>query len=176
MTSGWSRAARERAEQRRLAAAELFAASVSQAEVARRLGVSTAAVCKWHGRWVTQGVEGLRSRRAPGMQPWLSQSQQTELTRVLTASPRASGFTGGWTLARVATVIRTRFGVRYHSPSGVWSLLHRMGFTVQRPARRAVERDQDAIDAWREHTWSQVVEPPKPAEPGSAAPTSPASA
>jgi putative transposase len=172
MANGWSKAAREQAEQRRLAAAELFAQRVPQAEVARRLGVSAQAVCVWHRRWGADGVDGLRRKRAPGFQSWLTDDQLAELTRVLTAGAQASGFDGGWTLARVATVIRHRFGVRYRYPSGVWKLLHRIGFTAQRPARRAVERDQDAVNAWREHTWSQVVEAPGPAGHGSVAPTS----
>lgn len=174
MAGGWSKAAREQAERRRLAATELFVQQVPQAEVARRLGVSAQAVCVWHRRWDAEGVDGLRRKRAPGFQPWLTDDQLGELAQVLAAGAPASGFDGGWTLARVATVIRRRFGVRYRYPSGVWKLLHRIGFTAQRPARRAVERDQNAIDAWREHTWSQVVETPEPAGHGSAAPTSPA--
>src|SRR5207245_7129775 len=112
----------------------------------------------------------------PGNPPLLDARQRAELAEVLKADPKASGFDGGWTLARVATVIRRRFGVLYRHPSVVWNLLHRLGFSVQKPARRAIERDEQAIAHWREHTWSQLVEPPTPAERGSAAPTSPASA
>jgi transposase len=116
----------------------------------------------------------LRSKGSPGYPPLLNEQQRSELVDVLNAGPKASGFTGGWTLARVATVIRRRFRVRYRYPSTVWALLHRLGFTVQKPARRAVERDEQAITDWRVHTWTQLVEPPEPAERGSAAPTSPA--
>ncbi|MEU0555733.1 winged helix-turn-helix domain-containing protein [Dactylosporangium sp. NPDC006015] len=69
------------------------------------------------------------------------------------AHRRAAGVwvPGGWTLARVATVIRRRLGVVYRYPSSVWNLLHRLGFSAQRPARRAVERDEQKITDWREH-------------------------
>jgi transposase len=169
-----SKAEREQAEQRRLAAAELFAHNVPQAEIAHRFGVTTTAVRTWHKRWLADGADGLRSKGQPGYPPLLDQAQRAELVEVLNAGPKASGFDGGWTLARVAAVIRRRFAVVYRYPSAVATLLHRLGFTVQKPARRAVERDEQAIADWRKHTWSQVVEPPAPAGRGSAAPTSPA--
>jgi putative transposase len=169
-----SKAEREQAEARRLAAAELFAGGVARAEIARRLRVSATAVRKWHQRWLAEGADGLRSKGQPGYPPLLDEQQRRELVDVLNAGPKAAGFTGGWTLARVATVIRRRFGVRYRYPSAVWTLLHRLGFSLQRPARRAIERDEQAIIDWRQHTWSQVWERPKPAERGSAAPMSPA--
>jgi transposase len=169
-----SKAEREQAEARRLAAAELFAQDVPQAEIARRFGVTATAVRTWHKRWLADGVDGLRSKGQPGYPPLLDGQQRSELVDVLGAGPKASGFDGGWTIARVATVIRRRFGVLYRYPSAVATLLHRLGFSVQKPARRALERDEQAVTAWREHTWSQVLEWPPPAEHGSAAPTSPA--
>jgi transposase len=174
MASVGGKAEREQAEARRFAAAELFADGVAQVEIARRLGVTATAVCKWHKRWLAEGVDGLRSKGQPGYPPLLNEQQRGELAEVLKTSPKASGFTGGWTLARVATVIRRRFGVLYRHPSVVWNLLHRLGFTVQKPARRALERNERAITDWREHTWSQVLEWPPPAGHGSATPTSPA--
>jgi transposase len=175
MPQGYSKAEREQAEVRRLAAVELFTQQVPQAEIARRFGVTATAVRTWHKRWLAGGADALRSTGQPGYPPLLNQAQRTELVGVLNAGPEASGFRGGWTIARVATLIRARFGVLYRYPSAVATLLHRLGFTVQKPARRAVERDEQAIADWREHTWSQVVERPPPAGRGSAAPMSPAS-
>ena len=174
MANVGGKAEREHAEARRLAAAELFAQGVGPAEIARRFGVTAQAVSGWRKRWRAEGVDGLRSQGQPGYPPLLDEAQRTELVGVLKAGPEACGFRGGWTLARVATVIRRRFGVVYRYPSVVWNLLHRLGFSVQKPARRAVERDEQAITNWREHTWSQVLEWPPPAGRGSAAPTSPA--
>jgi transposase len=174
MANVGSRAEREQAEARRLAAAELFAQGIGPAEIARRFAVTPQSVSGWRKRWRAEGADGLRSKGQPGYPPLLNEAQRTELVGVLDAGPKASGFTGGWTLARVAIVIRRRFGVLYRYPSAVSTLLHRLGFTVQKPARRAVERDERAIAEWRTHTWGRLVERPEPVGHGSAAPTSPA--
>jgi transposase len=72
----------------------------------------------------------------------------------LTAVRVFGWFDGGWTLANVATVIRRRFVVVYRYLPPVASPLHQRGFTVQRPARRAIEPDEQAVTGWREHTWA----------------------
>ena len=127
---------RERLEARRLRAAELFAAGVHQAEVARQLGVSAQAVGVWHRRWEAGGTDGLRSKGPSGPAPRLSDQQLARVSQALLAGATANGFTGElWTLDRVALVIERLTGVRHH-PAHVWALLrHRLGWTVQRPAR-----------------------------------------
>ena len=136
MANVGSRAEREQAEARRLAAAELFAQGVGPAEIARRFAVTPQSVSGWRKRWLAEGADGLRSTGQPGYPPLLNEQQRSELVGVLGAGPKACGFTGGWTLARVAIVIRGRFAVLYRYPSAVSTLLHRLGFTVQKPARR----------------------------------------
>jgi transposase len=78
----------------------------------------------------------------------------------------ANGFTGElWTLVRIAMVIERLTGVRYH-PAWVWALLHhRLGWSVQRPKRRAAERDQVAIDRWVKECWPAIKQTPNGAEP-----------
>jgi NADH dehydrogenase len=79
-----------------------------------------------------------------------------ELEAVLDASPAAWGWVDQcWTLARIADVARRRFGVDY-TLAGLDLLLHRIGWSVQIPARRAAERDEAAITTWREETWPVV--------------------
>lgn len=57
---------------------------------------------------------------------------------------------------RARRVIAETFGVIYADSSGVWRLLKAMGWSVQVPARRAVERNEGAIAAWIEQTWPQI--------------------
>ena len=152
-------------ETRRLRAAALFTAGVRQAEVARHLEVSAQAVSVWHTRWQHGGSEALRSRGMSGPSPRLSDAELATVEQALLKGATANGFTGElWTLERIALVIEHLTGVRHH-PAWVWALLrHRLGWSVQRPKRRAVERDQAAIDRWVKERWPQILQTPNGAE------------
>ena len=157
---------RDRLEARRLRAAELFATGVRQAEVARQLGISAQAVSVWHRRCKAGGPEALPSKGPSGPVPRLSDAQLATVERVLLDGAGANGFVGElWTVDRVALVIERLTGVRHH-PAHVWALLrHRLGWTVQRPARRAAERDQAAIDQWVARGWPRIKQTPNGAKP-----------
>jgi transposase len=157
---------RDRLQARRLRAAELFAAGVHQAEVARQLGVSAQAVSVWHARWKEGGTEALRSRGPSGPAPRLSDTQLAQVEQALLDGAAANGFIGElWTLERIALVIQRLTRVHHH-PAWVWALLrHRLGWTVQRPRRRAAERDQAAIDRWVKERWPAIKQTPNGAEP-----------
>ena len=168
---------RDRLEARRLRAAELFAAGVRQAEVARQLGVSAQAVSVWHGRWQAGGADALRSRGPSGPAPRLSDGQLATVEQAVLEGAAAHGFVGElWTLDRIAIVIQRLTGVRHH-PAHVWALLHhRLGWSVQRPVRRAAERDQAAIDRWVKERWPRILQTLNDAEPAWSSSTSPRSA
>jgi transposase len=157
---------RDQLQARRLRAAELFAAGVHQAEVARQLGVSAQAVGLWHARWQSGGPEALHSRGPSGPSPRLSDAQLATVEQALLEGATANGFTGElWTLERIALVIERLTGVGHH-PAWVWALLrHRLGWSVQRPVRRAAERDQAAIDRWVKERWPAIKQTPNGAEP-----------
>jgi transposase len=140
---------RQQLQARRLHAAELFAAGVRQAEVARQFGVSRQSVHLWYQRWQAAGPDALRSQGPTGPAPRLSDSQLRWVEQALLKGAGANGFVGElWTLDRIAIVIERLTGVCHH-PAWVWALLHhRLGWSVQRPVRRAAEGDQVAIERW----------------------------
>ena len=148
---------RGRREQVRLAAAELIEAGASDREVARRLRVSRMSANRWRRALAAGGRAALASKGAGGAKCKLNAPQLRELEAVLDAGPAASGWDEDqcWTLARIAEVIRARFRVGY-TLAGVDLLLHRIGWSVQVPARQAAERDEARIAAWREETWPVV--------------------
>jgi transposase len=168
---------RQRLQARRLRAGELFATGIRQAEVARQLGVSRQSVHLWHKRWQAQGADGLHSQGPTGPAPRLSDSQLQQVEQALLKGPGANGFVGElWTLDRIAIVIDRLTGVRHH-PAWVWALLrYRLGWSVQRPVRRAAERDQDAIDRWVKQRWPAIKQTPTGAEPVWSSSTRPRSA
>jgi transposase len=140
-------------EARRLQAAQLFAQGLSQAAVSRRLGVKPASVCRWHQTWSEGGAEALRQQRPAGRRPRLSGSQLERLEQELVKGPQAQGYRSElWTTGRIGKLIRKLFGVGYHRGQ-VWRLLGQMGWSPQRPALRARERDEGAIAHWRRRHW-----------------------
>jgi transposase len=173
---GLTAAERARREQVRLAAAELIEAGASDREVARRFRVSLMSANRWRRALAAGGQAALASKGAGGTKCKLSAAQLRELEAVLDAGPAAAGWADQcWTLARIAGVISERFKVEY-TLAGVDLLLHRIGWSVQVPARQAAERDEAAIAAWREETWPVVKKRWRTWAPGSASRTSPARA
>jgi transposase len=162
-------------EQRRLEAARMFAHGATQAEVARTFGVSAQAACVWYRRWHQGGEAALRGAGRAGRRPRLSPAELDAVDQALRSGPQAFGFaTELWTLARIAAVIEQLTGVRFH-PGHVWRLLRRLGWSPQRPARVARERDEAEIARWREQEWPRIKGGRASAAPGSASWMSPAS-
>jgi len=158
-------------EARRLQAARLFSQGETQGAVARALGVTTAAVNHWHQRWRAKGRWGLKGAGRAGRKPKLDAQQLAKVERALRAGPGAHGFTTAlWTLPRVATVIQRMTGVRHH-PSHVGRLLQQLDWSLQRPGRRARERDEPAIERWKTRRWAQLKKTPGAAAPGSSSRT-----
>lgn len=128
----------------------------SQSQVAHRLDVTPAAVCQWVKARRSGGDEALRAKPHPGRPPALNAKQLAQLEKLLLRGPTRYGYrTELWTLRRVAEVIVEQFGVEY-DPSGVWHVLRRMGWSCQKPERRARERDEDAIATWRKTDWPRI--------------------
>jgi transposase len=104
----------------------------------------------------------------------LDRDQLAELDRVLDAGPAAAGWEDQrWTLARVRNLVMRKFGVQYTIP-GTWYLLRRRGWSCQLGASRATERDDCAIEMWKE-TRPRVKGPRRPSAAGSSSRTRPAS-
>ena len=167
---------RARRERVRLAAAEQVEAGASDREVARRFRVSRMSANRWRRALAGGGKAALASKGAGGARCKLSPAQLRELEAVLDAGPAAWGWQDQcWTLARIGGLVRERFRVEY-TLAGLDVLLHRIGWSVQVPARRAAERDEAAIAAWREETWPVIKGRRRTWAPGSASRMSPARA
>ena len=144
-------------ERRRRHAIALLQAGVSYREVARQIGATLSSVVRWHQAHRRDKWNGLSARPIPGRPCRLSAAQQEQLKGVLLRGAEAAGYrTELWTLKRIGEVIRKRFGVRY-SRVGVWALLrHGLGWSWQKPERRALERDEAAIAQWKREEWPRL--------------------
>jgi transposase len=148
-------------EGRRLRALELFETGWKAIRIAAALGVTRGAVSQWLKAARAGGNQALRRRPRPGATPKLTADQRAQIPALLSQSAETYGFVGDvWTTKRVATVIFRTFGVRYH-PAHVSRLLRQIGWTVQKPIRRATQRDEAAIAAWREERWPSLKAKPR---------------
>src|SRR5215218_10007024 len=141
-------------EERRLTAATLLRqGQLSQADIAWRVGVSRASVFRWAATLAQEGPRGLEARPIPGPSSRLDQKAWTRLGRLLDRGAVAAGFaTERWTLGRIAALIAREFRVHYH-PRYLERPLKAHGFSVQRPATRAKERDELVIAVWPKRDW-----------------------
>jgi transposase len=173
---GLDAAERARRERVRLAAAEMIEAGASDREVAKRFRVSRMSANRWRRTLAAGGREALASKGAGGAKCKLAAAHVAELVEILDAGPAAAGYADQcWTLARVADQVWQRFGTEY-TLAGIDVLLHRIGWSVQVPARRAAERDEEKIARWRGDTWPVIKGRRRTWAAGSAGKTSPARA
>ncbi len=148
-------------EKRRMQAARLLEKGYIEAEVARRVGVHRQSVSRWAKQLAEQGRKGLKKAGRAGRKSRLTDEQLRRLESVLKAGPEQLGYsTGIWTAARVGHFIQREFGVRY-TKEHVWWVLRQLGWTCQRPAGRAIERDEEKIGWWKKERWPVLKKTPK---------------
>lgn len=145
---------------RRRQALELYDEGRSLNEVGRLVGCAPSSVMRWRNARDEGGEQALKVKSASGRPPKLTAKQKRKLEKILLKGPLAAGYrTDLWTTARIAEVIERTFGVTYHRDH-IGRLLKQMGWSHQKPERRALERDQAEIDRWLEEDWPRVKKTP----------------
>ncbi len=150
----------EELERRRKRAIDLLQEGCQPVEVAQRVGADRRSVRRWNAAYRARGLDGITRKPVPG-RPWkLDKKSRKKFERILLKGAKAAGFpTDLWTCPRVAEVIRARFGVCYHVDH-IGRLLHSFGWSPQKPARRAIERDEDFIQGWIKAEWPRIKKKP----------------
>ena len=147
-------------EARRIRAWELKEAGWKPIRIAEALGVTRGAVSQWFKAAEVGGVEALRKRTGGGPKPGLSETDLKRLEQLLTQGAQAHGFRGEvWTRARVGEVIKREFGLVY-TPEHVGNLLKKIGWSRQKPLKRASQRNEGAIEQWRNEKWAGLKKKP----------------
>jgi transposase len=144
----------EAIEARRIAGARMLKRRVAQADVARELDVSRQAVSVWARQLAeVKGAVGKLKAKTLGRPKRLDAEQCESLSRMLVAGALQAGFpTELWTVKRVRAVVAREFSVEY-SQTGCWELLRSLGFSPQKPEKRATQRNEQAIVEWKRRTW-----------------------
>lgn len=142
-------------EQRRRDAIGMLRQGMKPAAVAKAVRASLVSVGRWR-KAARSGPRALAARPTPGRPPKLGPADLQKLLTLLRQGPVFHGFaTELWTLARVSVLIERHWGVKYH-PGHVWRLLQSLGWSSQKPERRARERDEAAIERWRQTDWPRI--------------------
>lgn len=128
----------------------------SQVAVARRLGLHPVTVAKWVARHRADGDDALAAKPTPGRPRFLSPTQEHQVKNWLTQKPTAHGFrTDLWSARRIVELIRQHFGVTFH-PGSMRRWLTERGYSPQRPAKKARQRNDDAIAGWVANDWPAI--------------------
>lgn len=149
---------REEWDRVRAIAANMLDAGKGPAEIAPQPGVAAQTVREWRRAYRAGGRGALVSRKPPGRPALLRKAQREQLAGLLVKAPAECGFPGRhlWTQQLIADLVAREFGVNYHHDH-VGVVLKDMGFTHQKPARRARERDEQKVAAWRHETWPALL-------------------
>lgn len=147
-------------EVRRLRAIVLLRKGHAAAEIAAKLGVDRRSVYRWQAAHLAKGIKALSAQPAPGRPPKLDDDDRARLEKLLLKGAVAAGFhTDLWTCPRIVELIHSEFGVRYHVDH-IGRLLRSLGWSPQKPERRARERNEDRILGWIKNDWPRVKKTP----------------
>ena len=151
----------ESLEERRKRVTTFLKQKLPLREIARRIGCHASSVLRWRDALKQGGKDALKAKPAPGRPPKLTARQKQRLVRLLTQGAMAQGYrTQLWTTQRIAKLIEEKLGVKYHH-NHVGKLLHQMGWSHQKPERRALERNDAAIEKWKQTVWPRVKKTPQ---------------
>jgi len=140
---------REALAERRRQAIRWHRKGKTQYWIAKRLGVSFEAVRKWVDAYGANGMKGLASKGKPGPKAQLTDMDRKKIKAAILKGPRAEGYaTDLWTLGRIARLIREKTEKHFET-THTWRIVVSLGFSCQKPERRARERDEEAIRNWR---------------------------
>jgi len=147
-------------QQRRQYAIDLLNQGYQPVEVAKTLGVDRRSVRRWKSRYRTHGQKGIQAKPVPGRPSKLTSQHLERLEKKLLKGAKAAGFSNDlWTCPRVARLIHSLFGVTYHVDH-IGRLLHMLGWSPQKPERRAIERDEEKIRQGVKHQWPRIKKKP----------------
>lgn len=148
---------RETLEHLRKQAIKLWKEDKKAKDIAHNFGVGLTAVYNWINTYQKKGLSGLNKKNAPGAMPKLSREEIKALLKMLKKTADNYGFESPlWECKKITQLIREKFGKTIHF-SNVWRLLQKFGLSVQKPQRRAKERDEKKVKEWIENIWPKIL-------------------
>ena len=122
------------------------------------VGYNRTTYYKWKLAYEKEGQAGIRRKTGSGSEPLITRNKWGRIIEWLDGKdPRDYGYaTALWTRKIIADLIARKLKIKL-SISSVGNLLKKMKITPQRPLRRAYERDEREVRAWRETTYPKLM-------------------
>lgn len=141
---------------RRERAIALLQSGKTYQSIAATLNSSISSIVRWAQAHRKGGMKALQPKTSPGRPPLLTLPQKHRLLRLLVKGSLSEGYTTDlWTLPRISKLIAKYFGTRYH-PGHAWRIMRGLGWTCQKPERRALQRDESTIEHWKKYDWPRI--------------------
>ncbi len=140
------------AQVRRLLAIALVLEGYSRTEAAALSGMDRQTLRDWVHRYNDEGIDGLKSRSAPGRAPALTDEQMAELRALVIHGPDPVAHkVVRWRCVDLRAEVARRFSVDVHeSTIGKW--LHQLGLTRLQPRPFHPKKDAAAQEAFK-NVW-----------------------
>lgn len=148
----------DEATKKRVRAGRLLQKGKKPAEIALDVGVARQTVYTWKAIFDEGGIDALRAVPLRGRPAQLDATQLDEVRRAVLQNPTEHGFgTELWTLKRVGVLIKRMHGIKF-SQTQIWRILGSLGFSPQKPDKRAIERNEDVVRSWKRNkgNWGQI--------------------
>jgi len=147
-------------ERTRIQAVEMVLSGMTNVDVAEELRLHPHTITDWLTIYRANGMEGLLWKGKHGRPRKLDDADREKLRGFLIKGPAAFGYSIElWTLPRIAKLIADEFGVTYHE-AHVWKVLQSIGWSCQKPTKRALERDEAKIKEWKQKKWPAIKKKP----------------
>jgi len=149
---------RDAMEYMRMQSVRLFKEGKTADEIAEFFGVTIDAVYKWKRKHKEKGITGLKSKKAPGAAPKLSEREQILLYELIKQPADTYGFpTQLWDCKRIKQLVKEKFHKEIHF-SNIWRLLKRLNLSNQVPEKEAFQRSKHKVRYWLKEKWPKIEE------------------
>jgi transposase len=148
----------EVSESHRLTAVRLHRNKVPIEIIVNTLEVTKQAVYGWIRKSRKTGIKSLKSKKAVGPSPRLSEEQFKKLQKILKRPATKAGYaTDLWSGPRIGHLLRHTFKISYHAKH-LPRLLRRLGLYLKFPERRALEQDLKKVRDWKKNRLPEILE------------------
>jgi transposase len=124
-------------------------------EIATAVGRSRQFVDEWVGRYRREGIEALVPKRQPGAMPKLNEAERQQLCAMLDSGPGPEDGLAAYNGPIIREMIQKRFGKLY-SLSGLYALLHRLGYNDLMPRTTHPDTDPAELEAFKKKNCPSV--------------------